>query len=586
MDDRLALLEARVATLEESLRQLEARLAPAPSAPDGRAPVPAGAPAPRRRAAAREDDDEAGPVLADAGGVVALLGRVFMGLAGAFLVRALTDSGTLPNAAGAALGLAYAAGWAVLADRAGRSGARRAATAHGLLAALVAYPLVVETSTRLGVLSPPASAATLAIATAGLAWVAWRRTLVAVAWAAVLAAVGASLWLVLATHDAASYTALLLALGAGSLWLTYGRRWHALRWPPALGADLAVLVVAVLAGWPGGPPEEWRSLSPAAGWVLGLALVVVYPGSFAARTLARQRRVNAFEVVQTVLALLVGFGGAVRVALATGTGGTALGAAALLLACGGYGAALGFAARRPEWGRNFLFFTSIALLFALAGGPLALGAGPGVVVWCLLGLAASVGGARLGRESLEVHAAVYLVAAAAASGLLGAAADAWLSRSAGAWRPLGGTAVAVAVVAAAAYVAATYLRGEPAAPARARVPAFLLAMVGLAGASALVVSTAAGLVSGGGTPGLAAVATVRTGVLSVATLVLAAMAARTKARELGWLVWPLLAFGALKLVFEDLPSGRPLTLFPAFALYGVALILSPRLLRERPLPGR
>jgi hypothetical protein len=39
------------------------------------------------------------------------------------------------------------------------------------------------------------------------------------------------------------------------------------------------------------------------------------------------------------------------------------------------------------------------------------------------------------------------------------------------------------------------------------------------------------------------------------------------------------AVGGLKLVAQDLPTGRPATLVPSLALYGAALLLAPRLLR-------
>jgi len=45
-------------------------------------------------------------------------------------------------------------------------------------------------------------------------------------------------------------------------------------------------------------------------------------------------------------------------------------------------------------------------------------------------------------------------------------------------------------------------------------------------------------------------------------------------------VYALLAFGGLRLVLEDLPHGRPGTLFVSFALYGGALFATPRLLRR------
>ncbi len=43
----------------------------------------------------------------------------------------------------------------------------------------------------------------------------------------------------------------------------------------------------------------------------------------------------------------------------------------------------------------------------------------------------------------------------------------------------------------------------------------------------------------------------------------------------------MLVAGGFKLLAEDFPAGRPLTLLVALALYGGALILAPRLGRKR-----
>ena len=52
--------------------------------------------------------------------------------------------------------------------------------------------------------------------------------------------------------------------------------------------------------------------------------------------------------------------------------------------------------------------------------------------------------------------------------------------------------------------------------------------------------------------------------------------------ELRWVVPPLLAVGAVKLLWEDLRIGDPLTLFAGLALYGGALIAAPRLAHSAP----
>jgi hypothetical protein len=72
-------------------------------------------------------------------------------------------------------------------------------------------------------------------------------------------------------------------------------------------------------------------------------------------------------------------------------------------------------------------------------------------------------------------------------------------------------------------------------------------------------------------------ATVRTSVLAAAALAVAWAGRTERFRESGWLLYPLLAAGGVKLLVEDLPRSRPATLFIALALYGSALILAPRL---------
>ena len=83
---------------------------------------------------------------------------------------------------------------------------------------------------------------------------------------------------------------------------------------------------------------------------------------------------------------------------------------------------------------------------------------------------------------------------------------------------------------------------------------------------------------------LGALATLRTGVLAVAALLVAWASRQPRFREWTWLVYPLLVVIGLKMVAQDFKFSRPATLFIALALYGAALIVAPRLRRgaERP----
>jgi hypothetical protein len=84
-----------------------------------------------------------------------------------------------------------------------------------------------------------------------------------------------------------------------------------------------------------------------------------------------------------------------------------------------------------------------------------------------------------------------------------------------------------------------------------------------------------------GTVDLGVLATVRTGVLAAATLLVAGIARRERFREWAWLVYPLLVLVGLKMVAQDFKYSRPATLFIALAVYGIALIVAPRLRRGR-----
>ena len=75
-------------------------------------------------------------------------------------------------------------------------------------------------------------------------------------------------------------------------------------------------------------------------------------------------------------------------------------------------------------------------------------------------------------------------------------------------------------------------------------------------------------------------ATARTGAIAALALGAAAMAQVPHYRSARYLIYPLLAAGALKLLLEDLPAGVPASLSVSFLAYGSALILAHRLARH------
>jgi hypothetical protein len=223
---------------------------------------------------------------------------------------------------------------------------------------------------------------------------------------------------------------------------------------------------------------------------------------------------------------------------------------------------------------NFWFYGGVALVFVLSGAALAL---PGHALALALGvLSAAVGSLarRTRRLTLAGHAAAYGIAAVAASGLLSAAAGATFSRSAS-WPAIHPAAL---VVLALAFCAAWLTAGGD-GRAVERLPRLgLVAAVAIAG-EAVALTALAPRIAGADA---GAIATVRTAVLVLATFLLAYVGRSDAWREARWLVYPLLAATGLKLLLEDVSRSRPATLFVAFAAYGAALILVPRLRRREP----
>jgi len=481
------------------------------------------------------------------------------------------DAHTLPPGWGVALGLAYATTWTLLALRATQP---LDSAFHALASILIAYPLIVESTVRFGILAPGLAALLLLLVACLQVAVAWRRDLGAILWITSLAALGSGLAMMAMVRSIEPFLTVFLILGVATYWLTEGRRWQGLRWPTALVADLGVLILTSLAAWPGGIPETYRSITPGRTIAFALALALLYLTSFALRLLRQRHAVNGFEIAQTGLILLVGFGGALRVAVATGSGMALLGVGCSLAGLGCYAAAIPFAEDLEETRANFRFFTFLALVYLLLGGPVLLPLEVFATLASVLGLVAMLAGLRWERTLFILQSTLYLLAAGLASGL-------------------------------AAWTAKAYL--SPAGPAAALAPMGFLSLVGLAGALAsfllrrpsqaitsrvrpLVLVLGAATVAGGGAlmiqagsrffpvdPG--ALAAIRTGVMSVLAILLAVGGGKLPILELRWLVYPLLTVTALKFLFEDVAVGRPLTLFLGFMCYGAALILAPRLLK-------
>lgn len=576
MDDRIARLEVVVDQLRQDVSVLQGRLDALVERPQGGpAPVPV-APAgseqetaPRLKASRLAGRDPYDPVV-----VLTYIGRLFLVLAGGFFLRAMTEAGLLAPAVGASLAFLYGLAWLVLADRAGARQQVPNAAFHAVASALVVFPLLVEATTRFKVLSPAGSVLVILVLTTAFLFVAWHRRLPAVAWVAVATALPTSLALMLKTGSMAPYALYLIAFGVATLLLSYVLGWRAIRWPTALVADLAVAGLVVRAM----TPEHADTAAVAV--LLQWTLMGAYLASIGLHTLIRGRSVGVFEIAQTAIALLIGFAGTVVLARAIGAVPVAVGVTSLLLGAACYAVAFTVIDRRQAQEWNLYFYTSLALVLVLAGSMLCLRSPWPGLVFAVLGVAAAAAWSRIGRRYMLLHAAVYTTAAAVVSGAFRYGAWALGADPTGQWqRP--GAGILVVLLASAASAALVARRPAPEGGIFASVLrlAIVIVVVWVADAcvTGFVAPVVAGTTSGAVDPG--ALATLRTGILAVASLLIAWLGRHAGYREWAWVVYPLLVGTGLKMVVQDFSDSRPATLFIALGLFGVALILAPRLKR-------
>jgi len=569
MDERLARLEAQLEQLTCRLAALEQRLSTleAATAVPRRVPVAAGEPTVTGRLP--------GLLASEAGAIVALIGRTLVVLAGAYLLRALTDSGMLATRPGMLCGLAFALVWIVMAGRSGGAARSLSATFHGIAFVLIAFPLVFELTTRFHFLDPRGAAAGLGGLAGAALLVAAGRRLHGLAWVTTLGALATAAFLMLETSEVGPFAVFLVLLGVVTLWLGHGLDWTLLRWPVALAVDLAGLILAGRAGSFGAADSVSTAVA------VQLLLLFGYLGSVAARTLFQNRPIIPFEVVQSAGAIVVGLGGAAYLASRTGMGGLPLGLGTLALAATCYDLGATVIERRQGRGRTFYAYTSAALVFGLAGLPLVALGPPLAVAYAALGLAGAWAGRLTGRVLFQAHGAVALLAAVLVSRLITRVLYGLGLPAA----PDGAPSLAMLLVLALC-VAGTWGLGFP-SPAGspvlvARVPRLVVMVLALGGLLGVVAGWLAPALAQGTAHGLhpGMLATLRTGLLVSSVLLLAGASRTLGFVEGAWLTYPLLLLTGLKFAFEDFRAGEPATLFLGFGLYGLALILGPWLCRR------
>src|SRR3974390_3439692 len=230
-------------------------------------------------------------------GVITVLGKAVLGLAGAYLLRAIAESSAVPKLVVLLVAIVYAAAWMVWAVRASAS-SRFASVTYAVASAMILSPMLWESTTRFQTLSVGFAAAVLAGYVVMTLALAARRDLELVAWVAAVAGVLAALGLIFATRDLVALAPALLAIGLASE--VSGCLGHRLtqRVLPALAADFAIWQLVDVMTSSKVVPEGYHATAAGTITALCLALLAIYGGSIGIRGFLRREAITYFDFGQ------------------------------------------------------------------------------------------------------------------------------------------------------------------------------------------------------------------------------------------------------------------------------------------------
>jgi hypothetical protein len=555
MKDRVAKLEARLARVEERLSILE-----------GEAPPKAAA-----------DEPLADVTVADR--VVASapthIGHTLLIFGGAYLLRAITDFQFVPTGIGLSLGATYALFWLFMAWRKSAVETQRITAAIlGALSILLIMPLLVEATQHFKLLSGRQSALALAAYCSIALGVAIKRDLRTLAWLTTAGGIVTGLAIMVASHAAYIVATLLILLGLATLWIAYMKDWLGLQWLGAAGANGVVLGLVGL-----GTTDQWP-IEPETAAVFATFLLLTYLVSFVYRTHGRGRSVAMFEPLQALAASAIAFTAAIVAAQAGGFGLGLMGILSIVVGGSAYALAFSPETRRIR-GRNFFYYSTLGLLFVLAGSGLMLPSAVAAILWSLLAITMAVLSGRTGRVALSLQCTLLLFAAGIHSGVLATGLQALAGDPGPGWPELLGNHVIVALATVACLFIPVAQQSERWGKA-AGLPQLIVLALSVWAVGGLIVVVAAPLLAaaGGAEPNLSVLASVRTAVLSVAAVSLAVSSRHWRWPEARWLAYPLLIIVAIKLFAEDFPHGQAATLFVSLAFVGSAVLLVAKVIKR------
>jgi hypothetical protein len=514
-------------------------------------------------------EDGERPLPATTVGVFSLLGKSMLGIAGAYLLRALAESNVAPSAVIAAVAIAYALAWLVWASRA-KSGDWLTGTIYACTSALILVPMLWELMLRFRVLTATMTAIVVAGFVAAASLLAWRRELAPVSWVANLTAAALALGLAIASREMTPFIGVLLVMVLISEYGAVRGRESGVRVVVSLAADAVIWALIFIYSSAASTRASYPQLHTATLIMPAVILFLIVGVSVIMRTVVARRQITVFETLQTMAAFLLAACSLFYFGPASSAVG--FGIVCLVLASAGYAVA-GLRFRGQGERRNLIVFASWSGVLMLVGGMMCL---PAKVQSPLLGswaVAASWASARVLRLHLELHGLAFLLAVAAGSGLLNWMLSELVGTTPGA-APL--AAYFIIFCAIACYTGALRSSSEG---RREQAMVIAFAVLATAAVTALLVQGLMALIALKVIPGAHHLAFIRTLTICAAAMGLAFGGARWGRAELTKIGYATLALLAVKLAVEDLRHGQLAFIAGSIFLFAITLIVVPRVAR-------
>ena len=504
-----------------------------------------------------------------AGNIAPVVGKAFLGIAGAYVLRALAESGSLATVVIAPVALAYAGMWLFWAARA-RNNVPFSTGAYAATSAFIFSPMLWELTVRFKVLPDTVTALLLVAFVVFAGSLARKRELTSLVWICAFSASLTSFVLLISTRDPAPFSIALIAMALATEASALGNLTFKVRTLIASALDIAVVSVIVIYTAEQGAPAEYRYIPMGLLLVIVSAPLLIYAGSTVIRSIVLRRGLSWFDIAQTVVAFALAWIGILRSTHNSAV--LAVGLFCLAAAAGSYLAALNRFGHDSH--REYHVFASFAAALLLAGSLLALREPALSPFLALAALCAIWGGMRWKHLSPIFHGVLFLMVSAVASGLLVFTAAALFD---GLSAPLSWKLCFTALASLVCYASIWRMPGDE---WQHRLVRLLLAVNS---AVVLVAFSLLGLlllIWHGVAPDSTRLAVLRTLVICAWALALAVVGSGRAKNELVWTAYGAVSLCTLKLLWEDMRTGSTAGIAASLFLNGLVWVLLPRIVRK------